>query len=148
MNLIFKPSEFKFQTNPGFTISTQLWTTRSCSAIWLLHLIARLSKRHSLSITTVLFRTTFTRTIKLNLLLKLLLGSNLSQWFVVIFGINTTSDISKLLYVISRTVRRVKFETILKYHKSYLFQILRTNHALFILLPTKGLLFSHVGFSN
>ena len=25
-------------------------------------------------------------------------------------------DISKLLYVISRAVRRVKFETILKYH--------------------------------
>ena len=37
-------------------------------------------------------------------------------WFVVIFGINTASDISKLLYVISRAVRRVKFETILKYH--------------------------------
>ena len=36
-------------------------------------------------------------------------------WFVVILGINTTSDISKLLYVISRAVRRVKFETILKY---------------------------------
>ena len=34
---------------------------------------------------------------------------------MVIFGINTTSDlISKLLYVISRAVRRVKFETILK----------------------------------
>ena len=31
----------------------------------------RLSKRQSLSTTTVLFRTTFTRTIKLNLLLKL-----------------------------------------------------------------------------
>ena len=31
-------------------------------------------------------------------------------WFVVIFGINTTSDISKLLYVISRAVRRVKFD--------------------------------------
>ena len=31
---------------------------------------------------------------------------------VVIFDINTTSDISKLLYVISRAVRRVKFETI------------------------------------
>ena len=28
----------------------------------------------------------------------------------MIFGINTTSDISKLLYVISRAVRRVKFE--------------------------------------
>ena len=34
----------------------------------------------------------------------------------MIFGINTTSDVSKLLYVISRAVRRVKFETILKYH--------------------------------
>ena len=31
--------------------------------------------------------------------------------------INTTSDISKLLYVISRAVRRVKFETILKYYE-------------------------------
>ena len=38
------------------------------------------SQHHqSLSTTTVLFRTTFTRTIKLNLLLKWLLGSNLSQ---------------------------------------------------------------------
>ena len=37
--------------------------------------------------------------------------------FVVIFGINTTSDISKLLYIISRAVRRVKFETILKCHE-------------------------------
>ena len=44
----------------------------------------------------------------------------------MIFGINTTSDISKLLYVISRAVRRVKFETILKYHKRYLWQITRT----------------------
>ena len=34
----------------------------------------------TLSTTTVLFRTTFTRTIKVNLLLKWLLGSNLSQW--------------------------------------------------------------------
>ena len=32
------------------------------------------------------------------------------------FAINTRSDISKLFYVISRAVRRVKFETILKYH--------------------------------
>ena len=43
---------------------------------WLPH---RLSKRQSLSTTTVLFRITFTRSIKLNLLLKWLLGSNLSQ---------------------------------------------------------------------
>ena len=34
----------------------------------------------------------------------------------MIFDINTTSDISKLLYVILRAVRRVKFETFLKYH--------------------------------
>ena len=48
----------------------------------------------------------------------------------MIFGINTTSDISKLLHVISRAVRRVKFETILKYHEWYLCQISRTNHAI------------------
>ena len=48
----------------------------------------------------------------------------------MIFGIHTTSDISKLLYVISRAVRRVKFETILKYHEWYLCQISRTNHAI------------------
>ena len=53
--------------------------------------------------------------------------------FVVIFGLNTTSDISKLLYVISRVVRRVKFETILKYHKWYLCQISRTNRAIICL---------------
>ena len=41
------------------------------------------------------------------------------SWFVVIFGINATSDISKLLYIISRAVSRVKFETILKYHEWY-----------------------------
>ena len=40
-------------------------------------------------------------------------------------GINTTSDISKLLYVISRAVRRVKFETILTYQEWYLCQISR-----------------------
>ena len=49
------------------------------------------------------------------------------------FGINTTNDISKLLYVISRPVRRVKFETILKYHEWYLCQISRTNHAIICL---------------
>ena len=42
-------------------------------------------------------------------------------------------DISKMLYVISRAVRRVKFETILKYHEWYLCQILRTNHAIICL---------------
>ena len=50
---------------------SSLWFWR-----WLPH---RLSKHQSLSTTTVLFWTTFTRTLKLNLLLKWLLGSNLSQ---------------------------------------------------------------------
>ena len=45
-------------------------------------------------------------------------------------GINATSDTSKLLYVISRAGRRVKFETILKYHEWYLYQISLTNHAI------------------
>ena len=49
------------------------------------------------------------------------------------FGINNASDISKLLYVISRAVRRVKFETILKYHEWYLWQISSTNHAIICL---------------
>ena len=44
----------------------------------------------TLSTTTVLFRTTFTRTIKLNLLLKWLLGSNLSQW-KIFYPINVCS---------------------------------------------------------
>ena len=48
----------------------------------------------------------------------------------MIFGVNTMSDISKLLYLISRAVRRVKFEKILKYHEWYLCQISRTNHAI------------------
>ena len=56
-------------------------------------------------------------------------------WLVVIFGINTTSDISKLLYVISRAIRRVKFETILIYHEWYLCQIsVSYTH---LTLPTK-----------
>ena len=42
-------------------------------------------------------------------------------WFVVIFGINTTSNISKLLHAI------------LKYHKCYLCQWSRTNHAIICL---------------
>ena len=54
--------------------------------------------------------------------------------FVVILGINTTSDISNLLYVILRAVRRVKFVTILKYHHEwYLCQISGTNHAIICL---------------
>ena len=52
----------------------------------------------------------------------------------MIFGINTTSNISKLLlYEISQAFRRVKFETILKYHKWYLWQISRTNQAIICL---------------
>ena len=55
-------------------------------------------------------------------------------WFVVIFGINTMSDISKLLlHIILWAVRRVKLETILKYHEWYLCQISRTNHAIICL---------------
>ena len=47
----------------------------------------RLSKRQSLSTTTtILFRTTFTRTFKLSLLLKWLLGSNLSQFYQRCWG--------------------------------------------------------------
>ena len=49
------------------------------------------------------------------------------------FGINTMSDISKLLYEISRAARRVKFETILKYHKWYLCQVSRTSQAIICL---------------
>ena len=47
----------------------------------------------------------------------------------MIFGINTTSDISKLLYGISRAVGRVKFETILKYQ---ICQTSRTNNAIIV----------------
>ena len=54
-------------------------------------------------------------------------------WFAVIFGINTTHDISKLLYVISWAARWVKFETILKYHEWYLCQRSCTNHAIICL---------------
>ena len=43
------------------------------------------------------------------------------------------SDISKLIYVISRAVRRVKFETILKYNEWYLCTISRTDHAIICL---------------
>ena len=44
---------------------------------------------------------------------------------ILIIGINTTTDILRLLYVILRAVRQVKFETILKYHKWYLCQIVK-----------------------
>ena len=51
----------------------------------------------------------------------------------MIFGINTTSDISKLLY-----------ETILKYHLWYLCQISPTNHAIICLYyyPQKVVIFT------
>ena len=71
--------------------------------------------------------------------------------FVVIFDINTMSDISKLLYIISQAVRRVKFETILKYHKWYLCQISHTNHAIICLyyyLQKVCNFLIHVGISN
>ena len=42
----------------------------------------------------------------------------------------STSRGSPLLYVVSRAVRRVKFETILKYYEWYLCQISRTNHVI------------------
>ena len=51
----------------------------------------------------------------------------------IILAKNTMSDISKLLHVISQAVRRVKFETILKYHEWYLCQISRKNHAIICL---------------
>ena len=54
----------------------------------------------------------------------------------MIFGINTTSDILKLLYVISRAIRRVKFETILKYHEWYLCQISQQIMLLFVYTTT------------
>ena len=56
----------------------------------------------------------------------------------MIFGINTTSDISELFYIISRAARRVKFGAILKYHKWYLCQISRTIHAIIIELFCVG----------
>ena len=51
----------------------------------------------------------------------------LIAWFVVIFGVNTTRDISK-------------FETILKYHEVFMPNITyKSWYYLFILLPVKGL---------
>ena len=61
---------------------------------------------------------------------------NSIAWFVVIFSINNTSDISKLLYVISWAVRRVEFEKILKHHEWYLCQISRSNHAIIVYTTT------------
>ena len=47
------------------------------------------------------------------------LATRKRQQTTVIFGINTTSDISKLLYVILRAVRRVKFETTKQQQQGY-----------------------------
>ena len=58
-------------------IYCQLWLWR-----WLPH---GLSNRQSLTTTTVLFRTTFTWTIILNLLMKWLRGSNLSQSYLLCY---------------------------------------------------------------
>ena len=52
-------------------------------------------------------------------------------WFVVIFGVNTTSDISKLLYLISQAARWVKFETILNFVTSGIYA---KNHVQIMLL--------------
>ena len=54
-----------------------------------------------------------------------------------VFAINTTGDISKLLYVISQAIRRVKNETSLKYHEWYLCQISRSNQAIIGLYSTR-----------
>ena len=64
-------------------------------------------------------------------------------WFVVIFGINTTSDISKLFYIISRPVRRVKFWGNFEISRVLFMPYITYNSCfyLFILLPGK---FSHL----
>ena len=50
----------------------------------------------------------------------------------------------KIVIVISRAVRRVKFETIWKYHEWYLCEISRTNHAIICLYyyPQKVVIFT------
>ena len=52
--------------------------------------------------------------------------------------------------IVIRAVRRVKLETILKYHEGYLCQISLQIMLLFvyIILPAKVLYFSQVGISN
>ena len=54
----------------------------------------------------------------------------------MVFGVNTTSttsDTSKLLYIISRAAKRVKFETILKYHNWYLYLVYSTTRRRFVI---------------
>ena len=72
-----------------FTWYNSLWLWR-----WLPH---RLSKRQSLSTTTVLFRTTFTRTIKLNLLKYWKSCANWSNITALRFGDQGTKEILQLL---------------------------------------------------
>ena len=61
----------------------------------------------------------------------------------------TTSDIWKLLYEILRTVKRVKFETI-KFEIPRMVFVpnitYKSRYYVFILLPSKVLYFSHVGY--
>ena len=57
-------------------------------------------------------------------------------------------DISKLLYVISRAVRRLKFETILKYYECYLCQISATNHAIICLYYYRNVREYHLIFER
>ena len=75
---VFIDSDLRFDNLCGSHLQSQKMTTVQVWR-WLPH---RLSKSQSMSTTTVLFRTTFTQTIKRNLLLKWLLGSNLSQWCI------------------------------------------------------------------
>ena len=63
----------------------------------------------------------------------------------MIFGINTKSDISKLFYIISRAVRRVKFGAIFEISLLVFMPNITYNswYYLFILQPEK---FSHLYF--
>ena len=63
---------------------------------------------HLVLVSTVLFRTTFTRTIKLNLLLKWLLGSNLSQKVLYRYFLKL---LTLICYYISAHVNVVLFGT-------------------------------------
>ena len=53
-----------------------------------------------------------------------------------VWQLNTTSDISKLFYIISQAVWWVKFGAILKYHECYLCQISRTIMLLLVYTTT------------
>jgi len=77
----------------------------------------------------------------------LLLGSDithcwciLTAWFEVVFGINTTSDISKLPHIISRTIKWMKLGQFWNCTE-YLCQIYKPCYYLVIILPENS---SHV----